>query len=70
MKKRYLILTLVILSIASIFIGVKDISFIDIFKADDIKLKVLLIGRIPRLISIIIVGGNYEYIRTYYAADK
>lgn len=58
MKKRYLILTLVILSIASIFIGVKDISFIDIFKADDIKLKVLLIGRIPRLISIIIVGAT------------
>ncbi|KOR25972.1 iron chelate uptake ABC transporter family permease subunit [Clostridium sp. L74] len=58
MKKRYLILTLIILSIASIFIGVKDISFLDIFKADDIKLKVLLIGRIPRLISIIIVGAT------------
>ncbi|ACQ52123.1 ABC transporter permease [Clostridium botulinum] len=56
MKKRYLILALIILSICSIFIGVKDISFIDIFNSDDVKLKVLLISRIPRLISIIIVG--------------
>lgn len=58
MKKRYLILTLIILSICSIFIGVKDISFVDIFKSDDVKLKVLLISRIPRLISIIIVGAT------------
>ncbi|KEJ00457.1 iron ABC transporter permease [Clostridium botulinum A2B7 92] len=56
MKKRYLILTLIILSICSIFIGVKDISFVDIFNSDDVKLKVLLISRIPRLISIIVVG--------------
>ncbi|WP_409069560.1 ABC transporter permease [Clostridium sp. FAM 1755] len=58
MKKRYLIFTLIILSICSIFIGVKDISFVDIFKSDDVKLKVLLISRIPRLISIIIVGAT------------
>ncbi|APH17323.1 fecCD transport family protein [Clostridium sporogenes] len=58
MKKRYLILTLIILSICSIFIGVKDISFVDIFNSDDVKLKVLLISRIPRLISIIVVGGS------------
>ncbi|ACA44047.1 ABC transporter permease [Clostridium botulinum] len=56
MKKRYLILALIILSICSIFIGVKDISFIDIFNSDDVKLKVLLVSRIPRLISIIVVG--------------
>ncbi|MBU5299093.1 ABC transporter permease [Clostridium sporogenes] len=58
MKKRYLILVLIILSICSIFIGVKDISFVDIFNSDDVKLKVLLISRIPRLISIIVVGGS------------
>ncbi|MBO0527534.1 ABC transporter permease [Clostridium botulinum] len=58
MKKRYLILALIILSICSIFIGVKDISFVDIFNSDDVKLKVLLISRIPRLISIIVVGGS------------
>ncbi|MGO5058241.1 ABC transporter permease [Clostridium sporogenes] len=58
MRKRYLILALIILSICSIFIGVKDISFVDIFNSDDVKLKVLLISRIPRLISIIVVGGS------------
>ncbi|WP_434305223.1 ABC transporter permease [Clostridium botulinum] len=58
MKKRYLIFALIILSICSIFIGVKDISFLDIFNSDDVKLKVLLISRIPRLISIIVVGGS------------
>ena len=58
MKKRYLILALIILSFCSIFIGVKDISFVDIFNSDDVKLKVLLISRIPRLISIIVVGGS------------
>ncbi|MBU5591520.1 ABC transporter permease [Clostridium sp. MSJ-4] len=58
MKKRYLILALIILSICSIFIGVKDISFFDIFNPDEVKLKVLLISRIPRLISIIVAGSS------------
>ncbi|NFP65168.1 ABC transporter permease [Clostridium botulinum] len=62
MKKRYLILALIILSICSIFIGVKDISFIDIFNSDDVKLKVLLISRIPRLISIIVVGVSMSIV--------
>lgn len=56
MKRRYLILALIILSILSIFIGVKEIKFVDIFNPDEVKLKVLLISRIPRLISIIVAG--------------
>lgn len=56
MKRRYLILALIILSILSIFIGVKEIKFLDIFNPDEVKLKVLLISRIPRLISIIVAG--------------
>jgi len=56
MKRRYLILALIILSIFSIFIGVKEIKFLDIFNPDEVKLKVLLISRIPRLISIIVAG--------------
>ena len=56
MKRRYLILALIILSIFSIFIGVKEIKFVDIFNPDEVKLKVLLISRIPRLISIIVAG--------------
>lgn len=56
MKRRYLILALIIISILSIFIGVKEIKFLDIFNPDEVKLKVLLISRIPRLISIIVAG--------------
>ena len=56
MKKRYLILALIILSICSILIGVKEMNFLDIFNPDDTKSKVLIISRIPRLISIIVAG--------------
>lgn len=56
MKKRYLFLALIILSIASIFIGVKEISLSDIVNLEKQKIQILLISRMPRLISIIIAG--------------
>lgn len=56
MKKRYLILALVVLSIVSVFIGVKEISFIDILNLKDDKMQILLLSRVPRLISIIVAG--------------
>ncbi|MBE1443722.1 ABC transporter permease [Paenibacillus sp. OAS669] len=56
MKLRYLVILLIILSIASVFIGVKDIKPWDIFKLSDDQLQVLFISRLPRLISIIIAG--------------
>ncbi len=56
MKKRYLAGLLVILSIISIFIGVKDISFWDILKFSEDSVQIMLLSRIPRLISIIVVG--------------
>ncbi|WP_282938519.1 ABC transporter permease [Paenibacillus sp. RC67] len=56
MKLRYLVILLIVLSIASIFIGVKDIKPWDIFKLNDDQLHVLFISRFPRLISIIIAG--------------
>lgn len=55
-KKRYLFLALIILSFSSIFIGVKDISLFDIVKLNEEKVQVVLISRVPRLISIIVVG--------------
>lgn len=58
MKKRYLLLALVILSIASIFIGVKDISVLDILNFNQEKIQIIYISRIPRLISIIVVGAS------------
>lgn len=56
MKKRYLILILIFLSFISIFIGVSDIKISDLFLLDNEKVNILLISRIPRLISIITAG--------------
>ncbi|EJR47275.1 hypothetical protein IIM_04521 [Bacillus cereus VD107] len=47
---------LIVLSIASIFIGVKDISLMDIVHWDQDKMQVVFISRLPRLISIIVAG--------------
>ncbi|MEC0092366.1 ABC transporter permease [Paenibacillus macquariensis] len=62
MKKRYLLITLVIFSFISIFIGVKDISPMDIFHLTDQQLQTLMISRIPRLISIIIAGMSMSIV--------
>jgi len=56
MKLRYLIAILVILSLVSIFIGVSNISPLDIFQLTEDQKEVLLISRIPRLMSILIAG--------------
>lgn len=56
MKKKYLIIALVILSFISIFIGVSNISISDIIAGDLDKIRIILISRVPRLVSIIIAG--------------
>ena len=56
MKKKILILTLIVLSFISLFIGVHDLSITDIFSMTKEKFDVLLICRIPRLISILVAG--------------
>ncbi|GED27219.1 putative ABC transporter permease protein YclN [Brevibacillus agri] len=56
MKKRYLVVALILLSMVSLFIGVKDISPLELFNLSDDKVQVMWISRIPRLISIIIAG--------------
>lgn len=56
MKLRYLIFTLIILSFISIFIGVTDVSPLDLFQLTEEDKEILLISRIPRLISILIAG--------------
>ncbi|MED4534262.1 ABC transporter permease [Metabacillus fastidiosus] len=58
MKKRYLFIALIILSFVSLFIGVRDINPLDIFNLSEESTQVLLISRIPRLISIIIAGAS------------
>jgi len=56
MKRRYLLVALILLSVASIFIGVKDITVLDLFDLSDDQAHILVVSRIPRLISIIIAG--------------
>ncbi len=53
MKKGYLIIGIFILSVVSLFIGVADINIFSMGKED---LNILLISRIPRLISILVAG--------------
>lgn len=56
MKLRYLLVTLILLSFVSLFIGVKDISPLDLFDLTEESTQILWISRIPRLVSIIIAG--------------
>lgn len=58
LHRIFLIILLIVLSIVSIMIGVKEFSLRGIFtgNADDVNL--VLISRIPRLISIIVTGAS------------
>ncbi|HHV39596.1 MAG TPA: ABC transporter permease [Tepidimicrobium sp.] len=58
MKTRYLILILFIFSIASIFIGVKEISLLDLYHLKWSEMEILFLSRIPRLISIVVAGAG------------
>ncbi|MGX9136302.1 ABC transporter permease [Rummeliibacillus sp. JY-2-4R] len=56
MKKRYLFIALVILSILSLFVGVSNISPKDLLDIQSEKTQIFLISRVPRLIAIILAG--------------
>lgn len=56
MKIKYLLPLLLILSFISLFIGVQDISPLDLFRFTDDEIQTILINRVPRLLSILIVG--------------
>jgi iron complex transport system permease protein len=56
MKKRYLFILLIILSLLSLFIGVTNISPFEVFQMDEEQAKIFWGSRIPRLASIIIAG--------------
>src|SRR5699024_4362517 len=58
MKLRYLVTTLIILSIASVFIVVSDVTLLDLFQLNKKLKEVLLISRLPRLASILIAGAS------------
>ncbi|AID45125.1 Putative iron compound ABC transporter, permease protein [Candidatus Arthromitus sp. SFB-mouse-SU] len=58
MKKRYLILILllVVLSLISLFLGAKNITIWEILNGDIDSIRIFLVSRLPRLISILIAG--------------
>src|SRR5690625_5097788 len=58
MKLRYLVTTLIILLIASVFIGVLDVTPLDLLQLSEEQKEVLLISRLPRLASILIAGAS------------
>lgn len=58
MKLRYLVSTLIIFSIASLFIGVSHLSLTDIFSLTEEQRHILFVSRLPRLISIVIAGAT------------
>lgn len=51
-----LFISLIIISAASLFVGVIDISIKDIFNGDIEKLEILMISRLPRLLAILCTG--------------
>ena len=57
MKLRYLLIALILLSFTSLFIGVKDISPLEVLNLNDDKVQIMLQSRFPRLITIIIAGA-------------
>ncbi|MBO0444753.1 iron compound ABC transporter permease [Enterococcus sp. AZ170] len=58
MKKIGLFVLLLLLIVASIFVGVKDISLTQLFQWDSQQQLVLFTTRIPRTISLVIAGST------------
>ncbi|GEK29911.1 putative ABC transporter permease protein YclN [Kurthia zopfii] len=56
MKKRYLFIALILLSVLSLFVGVSRISPVDLLDFNSEKTQIFLISRVPRLIAIILAG--------------
>lgn len=56
MKKRYLAFLLILLSCISLFVGVTNLSPLDLFRFDGQQTQIFWQSRVPRLISILIAG--------------
>lgn len=56
MKKRYLFIALILLSLLSLFVGVSRISPTDLLDFKSEETQIFLISRVPRLIAILLAG--------------
>lgn len=68
MKLRYLTILLIILSVTSLFIGVKGISPLDIFHLTDEQAQILYVSRFPRFNKYHYCWRWHEYLWINYAA--
>ena len=57
-KGYTLFILLVILTIVSLFIGVSQLSLLDIFHLNDEQMNILFSSRIPRTVSILLSGSS------------
>ena len=57
MKKSYLFLLLLILTIISLFVGVHGVSITGLLEGDEIERMLFIKTRFPRTISLILAGG-------------
>ena len=58
MKKRYLIVALISLSFLSLFVGVSNISPMDLLDFKSEETEIFLISRLPRLVAILLAGAG------------
>ena len=56
MKKRYLIIAILMLSIVSLFLGAKSISILDLVNGNEEGVRIFVLSRLPRLITILATG--------------
>lgn len=58
MKKRYLIVSLIVLSLLSLFVGVSSITPMELLDFQSEATEIFLISRVPRLIAILLAGAG------------
>ena len=58
MKKRYLIIALIGLSLLSLFVGVSHITPMDLLDFKSEETEIFLISRLPRLVAILLAGAG------------
>lgn len=57
-KNRFIILTLLIFSVLSIFVGVNKLVINNLFQTCSIEWKIILTTRLPRTVSLILAGAT------------
>jgi len=58
MKKRFLLLALIILSVGSLFVGVSSLSPMDLVDFQSEETQIFLISRVPRLVAILLAAAG------------